>query len=139
MKRGESGIAAHWGKIDVGKHTAGPWFPIRNEHYWEVRTGNNRFAGEQIGDACSSQYLINGENGEANARVLAAAPEMLEALRMCLSWIERDESTHGRPFGCGNAARAAIAKAEGRECLETFDCANGDHSDCCPATGNSRG
>lgn len=33
----------------------------------------------------------------------------------------------------------AIAKAEGKECFKTFDCNAGDHSDCCPATGNSIG
>jgi hypothetical protein len=134
----------------MGKHTAGPWFPIRNEHYWEVRTGNERFAGEQIGDACSSQYLINGENGEANARVMAAAPDLLAAcqgaMRIVSLWNGREvpeDHEHAEEMKALSMMQEsfieAIAKAEGRECIKTFDCNAGDHSDCCPATGNSIG
>jgi len=50
---------------------------------------------------------------EANARLIAAAPELLEALQQCLQHIELDESMHGRPFGAGNVAREAIKKATG--------------------------
>ena len=132
------------------KHTPGPWYPIRNEHYWEVRTGNERFVGEQIGDACSSQYLINGENGEANARVMAAAPDLLAAcqgaMRIVSLWNGREvpeDHEHAEEMKAlsmmQEAFIEAIAKAEGRECCKTFDCNAGDHSDCCPATGNSRG
>lgn len=49
----------------------------------------------------------------ANARLISAAPELYEALQFCLQWIEDDEAAHGRAFGAGNMARAAIAKADG--------------------------
>lgn len=29
-------------EIDVRKHTPGPWFPVVNHHYWEVRTANEQ-------------------------------------------------------------------------------------------------
>jgi hypothetical protein len=48
------------------------------------------------------------------ARLIAAAPDLLEACRQALTHIEVDETTHGRPFSAGNVLRAAIAKAEGR-------------------------
>lgn len=50
----------------------------------------------------------------SNARLIAAAPDMLDALEQALLHIEVDESTHGRPFAAGNVIRAAIARAEGR-------------------------
>lgn len=40
--------------------------------------------------------------------------ELLEALEQALLWIESDETTHGRKYGTGNVARAAIAKARGK-------------------------
>lgn len=55
------------------------------------------------------------EVNAANARLIAAAPDLLAACKAALKWIEADESTHGRPFGEGKVLRAAIAKAEGGE------------------------
>jgi hypothetical protein len=52
--------------------------------------------------------------GEANAHLIAAAPELLEA---CRGLIAANDRCHDDPFNLGNAiahARAAIAKAEGR-------------------------
>ena len=49
----------------------------------------------------------------SNARLIAAAPELLEALDQARQYIEDDETAHGRKFGTGNAVRAAIAKARG--------------------------
>lgn len=38
------------------------------------------------------------------------AEEMLAALLRAQQWIERDEETHGRPFGVGNEVREIIQK-----------------------------
>ena len=46
-------------------------------------------------------------------RLHAASQEMLEALWSALGWIESAETQHGRPFGAGNAIRAAIKSATG--------------------------
>ena len=35
-----------------------------------------------------------------------------EALQQCLTHIEADETTHGRKFGAGNVARAALSRTE---------------------------
>ena len=58
-------------------------------------------------------FSVSGHCGLANAHLIAAAPELYEALIRCLEYIENDETTHGRPFGEGNEARAALAKARG--------------------------
>lgn len=49
----------------------------------------------------------------SDARLIAAAPDMLEALQQCLLWIEDHEYTHGRNFAAGNVSRDAIEKATG--------------------------
>lgn len=51
---------------------------------------------------------------ESVAHLVAAAPEMLEALEQALVHIAADETTHGRNFGVGNVVRKAISKAKGK-------------------------
>ena len=51
------------------------------------------------------------EQAKANARLIAAAPEMLAALRRARNFIENTESELGIVLDSGNAVRAAIAKA----------------------------
>jgi len=41
----------------------------------------------------------------------SVAEEMLAALLRAQQWIERDEQTHGRPFGVGNEVREVVSKA----------------------------
>jgi hypothetical protein len=70
----------------MSEHTPGPWLAARNQSYWEIIPKNKRendpFA---IGDVCPSDPE-NPDSGlqEANARLIAAAPEMLEALEAAL-------------------------------------------------------
>lgn len=56
---------------------------------------------------------------EANARLIAAAPELLEALQAALPQIERHRCTDPNGETVGNPvikqARAAIARATGKE------------------------
>ena len=96
------------------KHTPGPW---RSEKYC-VWAGDKYIAGTQTGI---------GEPQEANARLIAAAPELHEWLKVATEWMEWwlgedycdcEEGHHT----CGKHERdkelklmqAAIAKAEGR-------------------------
>ena len=67
-----------------------------------------------------SEYpsILRGKDKRESQRLLAAAPELLQRLRECVTWLEDyydavslddDQSQHL------DAARAVIAKAEGRE------------------------
>jgi hypothetical protein len=100
------------------KHTPGPW-------RWEA--GKNMPGYFHIyGDTtlvCDMQDInselaleTDPEPGEcaANAKLIAAAPDMLAALRRCLNFIENTEGEHNVELDCGQLARAAIAAAEGR-------------------------
>lgn len=80
-----------------GEHTPGPW---------TVRFSPTR-----------QQFIVEGPNGwevggwnEANARLIASAPEMLSVLRLLLS----AELEDGQGNSYDDVIRDAIAKAEGR-------------------------
>lgn len=68
-----------WEKV-MSRHTAGPWAFSHNGHYFEVsRVGDAKYRGE-ICNAHSAEHIsgITNEEAEANARLIAAAPELLE-------------------------------------------------------------
>ena len=110
----------------MSEHTPGPWIAVRSSSYWEVkpqRKDGERKPPYQIADTCSSD-LGNPDKGlqEANARLIAAAPELLEAIEAAIaSGMVPGESITGGPGAKtqqGKAAamlRAAIAKAKGEE------------------------
>jgi len=88
------------------KHTPGPWSTAARK-----KGGQKTVICADTGGRY--MYLVGEVSNETDARLIAAAPDMLEACRRALSYIERDEAAHGREFGEGNIIRAAIAKAEG--------------------------
>lgn len=87
------------------QHTPGPWM------YRKQANGSLDFFGEG-GDRVilSNARLINQE---ANARLIAAATELLEALKDILHVMEQHEQLSGCDCSIGDQARAAIAKATG--------------------------
>lgn len=87
--------------------TAGPW-----ECYLRDRTGNPPFImqkGETSGWVAQTCTWMGQDEAEANARLIAAAPDLLEALQE----IDRLASRHeaGAMGKAQKIARAAIAKA----------------------------
>jgi hypothetical protein len=98
---------------EATNHTPGPWVAERNSHYWHIRpvSGTPPF----IGDVCASNPE-DADSGlqEANARLVAAAPELLEALKNLVSIpafnvLLRVNGGHQLRKAC-----EAIDKAEGR-------------------------
>jgi hypothetical protein len=85
------------------QHTPGPW---------ELR--GPRLVTDKNGVIIAENISSNEGTSEANAHLIAAAPELLEALKLGLLLIERIEPNdkldeHEQAFA--NAARAAIQKA----------------------------
>lgn len=96
------------------KHTTGPWKSARwnydhaNAPYSALVVSNESFRlcrldYDDIGD---NPYTIPAAEAEANARLIAAAPELLEACRL-IARKQYDESVGGTAV---KAAREAIAK-----------------------------
>lgn len=98
------------------KHTPGPWDlynPHRSAQYVDQIISDGEYR---------SIFRIHHDDGivqseaEANAKLIAAAPDMLEALeyvRMTLADIEASKRK-GYYTTCPKIVAAAIAKAEGR-------------------------
>ena len=96
----------------MSKHTPGPWkiyWGRDNDSYplgiWAMRSDGfcNRSVVTSFG--CKAQA-----ESDANARLISAAPELLEALKNCIKQIQALCSEDDVPDG----AFEAIAKAEGR-------------------------
>ena len=96
------------------KHTPGPWIgagpsfgdPLPR-YTTEIVTEWEDEDGEAL-SICSLPFRHHDDENEANARLIAAAPELLEALKELTGHI--NERFSG---GVWDRARAAIAKAEG--------------------------
>lgn len=91
------------------KHTPGPWEVV--EVYHEVRNIRIETKTDFVCDMGLDNYLDKDVGVlEANARLIAAAPELLEAAReLCLVPVKREHDWAWTDL------QAAIAKAEGRE------------------------
>lgn len=83
----------------MSKHTKGPW----------IADGAQIFTSD-TNVAQANGYRIDRETVAANARLIAAAPELLEALEGALKLIELVMPIDG---DVTRKARAAIAKATG--------------------------
>lgn len=95
------------------KHTPGPWGAEPMEDGCSVAYRINDASGYEV--AVTSGRDSDGEEA-ANARLIAAAPDMLAALCSLCNELEMPGERgvlHGVPNAL-TAARAAIAKAEGR-------------------------
>ena len=88
------------------KHTPGPWRIEMKDNYMKLYMPASRLDGD----------VARGYVGEANARLIAAAPELLEACealaRLCERFGVNPVTVSGGPSSL-DRARAAIAKAEG--------------------------
>lgn len=86
------------------KHAPGPW---------EVTSHNGRPA--VYSESCCVATCSLQEDGEANAHLIAAAPELMDACQRALVFMQGDQPA---PWNSVNAVMAilkkAIAKAEGR-------------------------
>jgi hypothetical protein len=105
---------------EATKFTPGPWRANRNDFYWEIQSE----AHGQIGDACASNVIfVDGVEmaqadafviAEANARLMAAAPDMLTALKEVVASLSG--RVHSTPaLSALVKAELVIAKAEGTQ------------------------
>ncbi|CAB4154873.1 hypothetical protein UFOVP653_37 [uncultured Caudovirales phage] len=95
------------------KHTPGPWFLAEKVEGKHTTTNMRRIRSEregmEHGAVCEVYGIADGSEAHANARLVASAPELLEALKNLVLCSERWEDTHTALVM--DAARAAIAKA----------------------------
>lgn len=92
------------------KHTPGPWTTtsIHPQRDWVNASGRAALAEVAV--------VVSGREwpeGKANARLIAAAPDLLAACTRALGFV--DSMPDNDNVGLADCLRAVIAKAEGRE------------------------
>lgn len=87
-------------------HTPGPW--AVNEDGWKVESKNEHGWINDGWIVCST----HGPDAEHNSRLIAAAPELLEALKSALSQLEQYEADRTGETYNDLQINDAIAKAE---------------------------
>ena len=102
----------------TAKHTPGPWYALRGQRNISIR--------HKTGDKLLSMVNVASVRGkfptdcpygssEANARLIAAAPELLEALQKMLPELRGLSIVSDTAAEMLREAEAAIAKATGEQ------------------------
>ena len=100
------------------QHTPGPWSyrKVPRKQEWEINTkrcpnsGHESWTGMSVVFGCDDYPKMGKIVGEANARLIAAAPELLDVAEMVLAL-----ATIDTPVELIKAATAAISKATGEQ------------------------
>lgn len=70
-------------------HTPGPWYAIEYAGMWGIQSVNEYSQDNNLLD------MENDDRAEANAKLIAAAPEMLQSLQECVKYLSSLESLDG--------------------------------------------
>ncbi len=100
---------------DLRSHTPGPWHwdsdPVKGDPYSRIRYRVTAL-GKTVTQVYYSSFEGGPTNAEADARLIAAAPELLQSVRELAGWLI--EGGQAVPRIYLERARAAITKVEGR-------------------------
>lgn len=91
------------------KHTPGSWNPVQESQFWVVTDSQ----GQRLASLLESEIVftdgIEHDDAQANAKLMAAAPELLEALQMAMEIGDQCSRAFLAKFQ--GMAKVAIAKA----------------------------
>jgi hypothetical protein len=95
----------------MSKHTPGPWETDDHETHWSIMAGDQHVADVR---AFNSPVTTFAE-GDANARLITAAPNLLAACERALAWLEpfQDEEVCPERLALVECLQTAILKTEG--------------------------
>lgn len=96
--------------MDV-KHTPAPWFEVKHFSEWLISDGSRLVA--TTAGSPAHLGLAHAKRDAANARLIAAAPDLLKALETLLSLHDARVDTADAWNVSMEEARAAISKAIG--------------------------
>ncbi|ATJ90415.1 hypothetical protein HK16_09695 [Acetobacter senegalensis] len=94
------------------KFTPGPWVAVYRGDHGGGEEGDVHQKEKWDADPFDSGFM-RGEFKWPDACLIAAAPELYEALKSCLNFMENTESELGFSLESADQARAALAKARG--------------------------
>lgn len=97
-------------------HTKGPWEACDPGDYGDFDGESRIILGDDMRIAVVHWHpTLNTDMSDANARLIAAAPDLLAAAQRALNFIENTEGEFGAILPSGDALRAAISKATSRQ------------------------
>ena len=105
------------------EHTPGPWDVHGDRHTLIGPRNGKQMLAKALHSYCVPRWSLTLEEAQANARLIAAAPSLLDACRECLHQVSTDSDLDElvtRPDKYDRLEellRAAIAKAEEGESL----------------------
>lgn len=80
-----------------GKHTLGPWYVTECDDFIRVRQESSDAVLATMEDGTHPEIeLIPWAEQQANAALIAAAPELLAALKQAAQWFDEYAIDHGR-------------------------------------------
>lgn len=95
------------------KHTPGPW--LYSPHYREHAQGHIYLPNANEDEAHTINLVgaaaMSQEQLDANAKLIAAAPDLLQALKGFIHSVEHEGEVHGRIVDAVRNAKEAIKKA----------------------------
>ncbi len=98
----------------MSAHTPGPWSAFTAQVSQFSKTSRGTVAVEQTRAVVAELPARATAETEANARLIAAAPDLLAACQRIADWIEESDGDTGSMVRAdAEAVRAAIAKARG--------------------------
>jgi hypothetical protein len=107
------------------KHTPGPWKAGNDSGCRPIKAGKSgRHRQAQYMEIANTVGLSDDAEDRANARLIAAAPDLLAALKRALPWIREGlefQSIEPQARADLAAAESALAKAEGPTTPEVSD------------------
>ena len=95
------------------KHTAGPWivrYTARTDGIDTQRYDVVHYRNEYPHNETTDEFICSNVKGEANARLIAAAPELLDALTTLVRRADNGDTIEGGWYEV-EKARAVIIKA----------------------------
>ena len=79
------------------KHTPGPWVIMPTNDGYAIK--EKELLERGFADRIAELNQYPAEQQEANARLIAASPELLEALKIVVKWHRENDSGEGELFG----------------------------------------
>ena len=95
------------------KHTPGPWFDAGSDTYFPDQTNIKANSGTESFYVAAVIGGLSEDEHKANVSLIAAAPDLLEALQDVVNSVARCTSGDVCQMSDFSSARAAIAKATG--------------------------
>lgn len=97
--------------MSQSRHSAGPWTVERFGNYFEIQAIIPMYErAVVVANTLNTEYMLSEEDNRANAQLMAAAPEMLDALCLAINAMEFIDCPDARH--AVECVRAAITKAE---------------------------